>query len=287
MQLHARARTDYRSIDIQLEETQCVERSRRRLVYERRVLVAAIRSLHSHPHDDFFRFFHVKVVTGAPQCGVKLQSTSEIFASFKKNWMIFFRGPSSTFTRTSSIAASFPLANASRAAAIPSNSIIWMISRGISAKSTQAVKRSRYVSGFPHADYGRIHNNRYLKRKLPRQTLLPAAPVRSLHGHGGNAGGRSGGRRFFGMKPYPDYVRKSDVNQVEIHEMLPPWAMEIANGFESIVMLHIPRKGAPCGYTESTSDCGIVRNISKRANRPGPHRPGLIISAISPDNSMH
>jgi hypothetical protein len=48
--------------------------------------------------------------------------------------------------------------------------------------------------------------------------------------------------RFVGIKPYPDYVRKPDVNDVEIHEMLPGWAMEIVNDFGLIVILHIPRK---------------------------------------------
>jgi hypothetical protein len=49
--------------------------------------------------------------------------------------------------------------------------------------------------------------------------------------------------RFLGLKPYPNYVRKPDVGQVEIHEMLPAWAMEIVNDRGGIVMLHIPRRG--------------------------------------------
>jgi hypothetical protein len=50
------------------------------------------------------------------------------------------------------------------------------------------------------------------------------------------------GGRFLGLKPYLNYVRKEDPNQVEIHEMLPAWAMDIVNELGLIVMLHIPRK---------------------------------------------
>jgi len=47
---------------------------------------------------------------------------------------------------------------------------------------------------------------------------------------------------FLGIKPYPDYVRKADINAVEIPEMLPDWAMEIVDAYGALVMLHIPRK---------------------------------------------
>ncbi|MDZ4860787.1 MAG: amidohydrolase family protein [Candidatus Hydrogenedentes bacterium] len=48
--------------------------------------------------------------------------------------------------------------------------------------------------------------------------------------------------KFAGVKPYPDYVRKPDVNAVEIHEMLPDWVMQPVNDLGLLVMLHIPRK---------------------------------------------
>lgn len=47
---------------------------------------------------------------------------------------------------------------------------------------------------------------------------------------------------FVGIKPYLDYVRKDDPNDVQIIEMLPPWIMEIVNELGLLVMLHIPRK---------------------------------------------
>jgi glutamate-1-semialdehyde 2,1-aminomutase len=47
---------------------------------------------------------------------------------------------------------------------------------------------------------------------------------------------------FVGIKPYLDYVRKENRDDVVIPEMLPSWIMEIANRLGLIVMLHIPRK---------------------------------------------
>jgi len=49
-------------------------------------------------------------------------------------------------------------------------------------------------------------------------------------------------RRFLGLKPYLDYVRKSDVNQVEIREMLPDAVMDVVDELGALVMLHIPRR---------------------------------------------
>jgi len=49
--------------------------------------------------------------------------------------------------------------------------------------------------------------------------------------------------RFLGLKPYLDYVRKADRNQVEVAEMLPDWIMEVADELRLLVMLHIPRPG--------------------------------------------
>lgn len=46
---------------------------------------------------------------------------------------------------------------------------------------------------------------------------------------------------FLGLKPYHRFVRKEDSDAIEIHEMLPAWAMEIADQTGALVMLHIPR----------------------------------------------
>lgn len=95
--------------------------------------------------------------------------------------------------------------------------------------------------GFPDNTYNREINNEYLAKLCDRQRFFPlrlfdpvfddqAALVNDLQE-----------KKYFGLKPYPDYVRKFDVKTVEIHEMLPAWAMEIVNDFGLIVMLHIPR----------------------------------------------
>lgn len=51
------------------------------------------------------------------------------------------------------------------------------------------------------------------------------------------------GGRLLGLKPYPVYPRKVDENTVTIPEMLPDWAMEVANDAGAVIMLHIPRAG--------------------------------------------
>jgi len=64
---------------------------------------------------------------------------------------------------------------------------------------------------------------------------------------------------FVGIKPYLDYVRKEDPNQVEIPEMLPPWIMEIVNDLGLLVMLHIPRKARladPLNQKQVVELCG-------------------------------
>jgi hypothetical protein len=49
--------------------------------------------------------------------------------------------------------------------------------------------------------------------------------------------------KFLGVKPYLNYVTGKPVDEIEIHDMLPAPIMEVINGLELMVMLHIPRKG--------------------------------------------
>lgn len=49
------------------------------------------------------------------------------------------------------------------------------------------------------------------------------------------------GGRLLGLKPFLSYVRKADEGSVEIREMLPDWAMEVADDCGAVIMLHIPR----------------------------------------------
>lgn len=95
--------------------------------------------------------------------------------------------------------------------------------------------------GFPKVEYNREANDRYVaghcdgKRFFPLRLFDPhetdpAAVRKDLVERG-----------FLGIKPYLDYVRKDDPNDVEIREMLPEWIMEIVDELGLIVMLHIPR----------------------------------------------
>ena len=95
--------------------------------------------------------------------------------------------------------------------------------------------------GFPTVGYNQAVNDEYVAKACDGKRFFafrlldphesPEAVRRSL------ASGR-----FWGIKPYLDYVRKNDLNQVEVREMLPDAIMEIVNDLGLIVMLHVPRK---------------------------------------------
>jgi len=96
--------------------------------------------------------------------------------------------------------------------------------------------------GMPHIGYDQQRNDNYVaahcdrKRFFPFRLFDPATDTEETLTADLNGG------RFLGLKPYLDYVRKADPNEVEIPEMLPDWAMKIVNDLGLIVMLHIPRK---------------------------------------------
>jgi hypothetical protein len=95
--------------------------------------------------------------------------------------------------------------------------------------------------GLPNIDYDRALNDRYIAEHCDRKQFFP---FRLVDPHEDPAAARrdmvEGG--FLGIKPYLDYVRKQDPNEVEVIEMLPPWIMEIVNDYALILMLHVPRK---------------------------------------------
>ncbi len=103
-------------------------------------------------------------------------------------------------------------------------------------RKTQAV-----CFGFPEVEYNREENNRYLEEGCDRESFYPLRLFDPLTDTPESLRDDLNRGNFFGLKPYPDYVRKSNLNEVEIHEMLPAWAMEIVNDRGAIVMLHIPR----------------------------------------------
>ncbi|HOF40986.1 MAG TPA: amidohydrolase family protein [Candidatus Hydrogenedentes bacterium] len=101
---------------------------------------------------------------------------------------------------------------------------------------------SAVVFGLPHVEYDLQANNAYVsevcdgKRFFPLRLFDPETDTPEQL----EADLASG--RFLGLKPYLNYVRKPDLNEVQISEMLPNWAMEIVNARGLLVMLHIPRK---------------------------------------------
>jgi len=124
-------------------------------------------------------------------------------------------------------------------------------------------KTSAVCFGFPDVDYDQKCNNDYVARSCNERFLgtpsptqaTPASPASSasqrffpfrlfdpLHDTPEALHDDLVAKRFLGIKPYLNYVRKADPNDVEIREMLPGWVMEIADALGLIVMLHIPRK---------------------------------------------
>ncbi len=96
--------------------------------------------------------------------------------------------------------------------------------------------------GFPKVEYDLKRNNNYLAETCDRKQFYPLRLFDPMTDTPEALRHDLGEGRFLGLKPYPDYVRKAEIDRVEIHEMLPSWAMEIVNECGSIVMLHIPRK---------------------------------------------
>ncbi len=96
--------------------------------------------------------------------------------------------------------------------------------------------------GIPHPDCDGELNNAYIaegcdnKRFFGLRLLDPAVDTPEAV----DADLATG--RLLGLKPYPRYVRKPNVNDATIPEMLPDWAMEIVDRRRQLVMLHIPRK---------------------------------------------
>jgi hypothetical protein len=99
------------------------------------------------------------------------------------------------------------------------------------------------VFGLPYPGYDRALNNRYIAGGCDGRTSYGLRLLDPLEdtAEGLASDLRSGA--FLGVKPYLDYVRKENPNEVEVPEMLPDWAMEVVNDLGLAVMLHIPRKG--------------------------------------------
>ena len=97
--------------------------------------------------------------------------------------------------------------------------------------------------GMPHVDYDRERNNEYVAGHCDGKRFFPLRLFDPLNDTPEGLRQDLEAGRFLGLKPYLNYVRKPDPNDVEVHEMLPAWAMEIVDALGLIVMLHVPRKG--------------------------------------------
>ncbi len=113
--------------------------------------------------------------------------------------------------------------------------------------------------GWPSPRFDLTENNRYVAahcdghRFFGLRLLDPAekpAQVRDDVAQGG----------FYGFKPYLNYVRKEDPNQVEIREMLPEAIMEIADELGLAVMLHIPRSARLADPLNQQQLIGLCRS---------------------------
>jgi predicted TIM-barrel fold metal-dependent hydrolase len=95
--------------------------------------------------------------------------------------------------------------------------------------------------GMPSTTYDKAANDRYMAEACDSERFFP---LRLLDPFEDPADVRADveASGFLGFKPYLNYVRKDDPNQVEIREMLPEPLMQIADDLGLIVMLHIPRK---------------------------------------------
>ena len=97
--------------------------------------------------------------------------------------------------------------------------------------------------GFPDADYPNPVLNGYVGERADFRRFFPLRlldPRRDRPDAVRDDLDRCG---FLGFKPYPDFARPGDLPNVEIPEMLPDWAMAVAEERGLIVMLHIPRPG--------------------------------------------
>lgn len=97
--------------------------------------------------------------------------------------------------------------------------------------------------GCPSVEYDQKRNDAYVAAHCDGKRFFPLRLFDPVHDTPEGLRADLEGKRFLGLKPYLNYVRKGDPNEVEIVEMLPDWAMAIVNELGLLVMLHIPRKG--------------------------------------------
>jgi hypothetical protein len=101
---------------------------------------------------------------------------------------------------------------------------------------------SAVVFGFPDREYDDDDNNRYVSEYSDHNNTFPLRLVRPEEDPSRLEADLKN-MNFFGVKPYLNYVLGKQIEDIEIHDMLPPSVMEVVNALGLIVMLHIPRSG--------------------------------------------
>jgi hypothetical protein len=96
--------------------------------------------------------------------------------------------------------------------------------------------------GLPWPECDQELNNRYIADHADNRRYFGLRLLDPLRDTPESLRADLGPGKFLGVKPYPDYARNADVNETQIPEMLPDWAMEAVNDAGGIVMLHIPRR---------------------------------------------
>jgi predicted TIM-barrel fold metal-dependent hydrolase len=97
--------------------------------------------------------------------------------------------------------------------------------------------------GLPDTGYDLERNNDYVAERCDHRRFFPLRLFDPQRDTPETLWADLESKRFLGLKPYLNYVRKPDPNAVEIPEMLPDWAMEMVDRLGLLVMLHIPRSG--------------------------------------------
>ncbi len=96
------------------------------------------------------------------------------------------------------------------------------------------------VFGFPDIRYNSDINNRYVAETADRETVYPFRLIRPDEDPA-KVEEELSSKKFYGVKPYLNYVTGKKAGDVEISDMLPPGIMEVIDKLGLIVMLHIPR----------------------------------------------
>jgi hypothetical protein len=97
------------------------------------------------------------------------------------------------------------------------------------------------IFGLPYPDHDLEKNNAYVGSCMDGDRFFPLYVLDTQRDSGETVEAALASGQFLGLKPYPDLAGKADVKAVEVHDMLPAWAMEAADRHGAIIMLHIPR----------------------------------------------